>query len=340
MSDPIKNQLDSQDNATATFEQLVVEIINNTNTRLSELTTKSLDSTQDKLFNLSNEADSNVDQTRYFELTNQIRSLKSDIAVDFSINIKKYLVPASKFKSNQNNQELPDDAELSLVDQDDMEGIVLVKGIGERTAAKYSEQLSQLALRFKELYQKTNNIFISDALDPTNFCQAFDDALGHHFSNDDKKVLFTMFESNVINNLDEFYQNINRLLIEAGILPTIKLAAAVAPQPSHVNEHSDNHTTENDQTNGGDQTTDNSHDAGANNISGFAMTAAPGSNYRNTQQNSSPTTDANQANNGSAGYQHQTAGMPASQVVETLSDFIGAPFSPETANIPAKENAA
>ena len=89
MSDPIKNQVDSQDNAALTYEQLVVEIIDNTNTRLSELTTKSLDITQDKLFDLSNEADSNVDQTRYFELTNQIRSLKSDIAVDFSINIKK-----------------------------------------------------------------------------------------------------------------------------------------------------------------------------------------------------------------------------------------------------------
>ena len=336
MSDPIKNQVDSQDNAALTYEQLVVEIINNTNTRLSELMTKSLDLTQDKLFDLSNEADSNIDQTRYFELTNQVRSLKTDIAVDFNINIKKYLVPASKFKANKNDHALPDDGELSLVDQDDMEGIVLVKGIGERTAAKYSEQLSQLALRFEELAQKTDTIFIPEALDPTNFCQAFDDALGHHFNNEDKKVLFAMFETNVVNNLDELYQTINQHLIDAGILPTIKLAAAVVSQSTPVSDHASNHTTEDDQSDDGNQETD----TGANNINGFAMTAAPGGSYRNTQQDSTPTNNDNQTNNGAAGYQHQTAGMPASQVVETLSDFIGAPFSPETANIPAKENAA
>ena len=343
MSDPIKNQVDSQDNAaftaTTSYEQLVVEIINNTNTRLSELTTKSLDITQNKLFDLSNEADSNIDQTRYFELTNQIRNLKSDIAVDFNINIKKHLVPTSKFKASQNDQALPDDGELSLVDQDDMEGIVLVKGIGERTAAKYSEQLSQLELRFKELALKTDTVFIPEALDPTNFCQAFDDALGHHFNNEDKKVLFAMFETNVVNKLDQLYQTINQHLIDAGILPTIKLAATVVSQPSPVRDHAANHAMENDQKDDGNQEAVNSQDAGTNNINGFAMTAAPGGSYQNTQQNLSPTNNARQTNDVTSGYQHQTAGMPASQVVQALSDFIGAPFSPETANIPAKENA-
>ncbi|NOR43155.1 MAG: DUF1631 family protein, partial [Gammaproteobacteria bacterium] len=223
MSDTNKNQIDSQEKGTNSFDQLVIEINTNINALFPDLISSLLNSAQDKLFNISNEADNNEIQTRYFELMNQVRTLKGSITADFCNNVKEYLLPADEFEQKHNSQQSSNEDELSLVGQNDMESLVLVKGVGERAAGKYMEQLSQLELRLKELSQKTNIIFKSDALDPTNFCQAFDDALTDVFDNSNKKILFGMFDAQVANKLDDLYDSTNKLLIDAGILPKIQL---------------------------------------------------------------------------------------------------------------------
>jgi len=205
------------------YDKLVVDIRNNLITRLDDLMSKLLNSAQEKLFTLSDEADSNEEQTRYFDLMNQIRNLKSGIAEDYTKNIKKYLVPAKQYVDPHKKPEADDDGELSLVGQDEMEGIVLVKGIGERATAKYREQLSHLEARLEHLATKTSTVFKDDAVVPTNFCQAFDDALGDHFDNANKRLLFSMFDAEIANKLDALYDSINNRLIDASILPQIKL---------------------------------------------------------------------------------------------------------------------
>jgi len=80
------------------YDKLVIEIRNNVNTRLADLMSKLLNSAQDKLFDLADDADNNEDQTRYFELMNQIRALKTDIASTFSNNIEEYLIPSKDYE--------------------------------------------------------------------------------------------------------------------------------------------------------------------------------------------------------------------------------------------------
>ncbi|NOQ88498.1 MAG: DUF1631 family protein, partial [Gammaproteobacteria bacterium] len=164
------------------YDKLVVDIHNNLITRLDDLMSKLLNFAQEKLFNMSDEADSNEEQTRYFELMNQIRTLKSGIAESFTSNIKEYLVPAKEYDAKHKKDDADAEDELSLVGQDEMEGIVLVKGIGERAAAKYREQISHLEARLEHLATKTAIVFKNDAIVPTNFCQAFDDAMAEHFT--------------------------------------------------------------------------------------------------------------------------------------------------------------
>ena len=207
MSDSIKNQVDSPKNNSAKYDQLVSDIHNSITTRLADLMSILLNSAQDKLFDMSEAADNNEDQTQYFELMNQIRELKPEISVTFDEKIKALLIPAKDHKTQQ-AQDKDDDSELSLIDQDEMESIVLVKGIGERASSKYREQLQHLEARFEYLALKTPAIFKNDALLPTNFCQAFDDALGDNFSNTNKKLLFSMFDAELASKLDALYDSI------------------------------------------------------------------------------------------------------------------------------------
>ena len=365
------------------YDQLVVDMVNNLSTRLTDLMSKLLNTAQDKLFTLSDEADNNEDQRRFFELMNQIRELKPEIATSFSENILDYLIPAKELEAKEKEQLTSDDDELSLVGQNEMEGIILVKSIGERATSKYREQLSHLEARLEHLALQSETVFKKDALIPSNFCQAFDDALSDNFDNDSKKVLFSMFDTEIASKLDALYDSINNRMIDADILPQIKLSAAgkqstprpTNATPSQVDPESGEAMTQDGYTDdgqggyggGGQQASvggGRRAGDGGNTISGFAMTAAPGGNYRHagaaTQQgaaggapvgnhvggapggNYPGGTSTGQANMpsgeqgnvaGSGEYQHYTAGMPASQVGRVVGNYIGGtPINPETAD--------
>ncbi len=404
------------------FDKLVVDIRNNLTTRLADLMSKLLNSAQDNLFDMSEAADNNEDQRRYFELMNQLRTGKADIARSFDKNIKNLLVPADEYKTSKVH-DTPDDEldELSLVGQDEMEGIVLVKGIGERAAGKYREQLQHLEARLEHLALKTSTVFTQDVLDPTNFCQAFNDALADDFDNINRKILFGMFEIGIANKLDALYDSINNRLIDADILPQIKLHSNKSkPSRPRPKPKMDTNATP-DEAQQQDYAGDQGYDGGGggyaggaqggqagsanyaggaqggvagsaggpqgtpagtggsqgsgvpsgSNISGFAMTAAPGGTYRHSGQGT-PQASAGEggemlaAQNGGGGtgyagggsnqgsgqpqsnnphtpegtteYQHYTAGMPASQVGRVLGNYIsGAPITPGSASKPSTE---
>ena len=362
MSENNKNKEENQGHKVNEFDKLVMDIRNNVTTRLDDLMSKLLNSAQEELFNLSSEASNNEDQTRYFDLMNQTRTLKPEIAVEFSSRIKKYLVPAENYKAEHTKKEIEEDDELSLIGQDEMEGIVLVKGIGERATAKYRDQLSHLEARLEHLATKTVHVFKEDALLPTNFCQAFDDAMAEHFSNENKKLLFAMFDVDIASKLDALYDSINNRLIDAGILPQIKLhmqrqqAAKPRPKPAtaspdpNAEQAAQDGYTEGDAgaaptgNYGGGQST-----SGASNIGGFAMTAPPGGAYQhninqgqgdagsgasgsgaqggnqeNFQNHAQNFPADGQASGKSGGeYQHYTAGLPANQVGRTLGNYLG-----------------
>jgi hypothetical protein len=352
------------------FEPLVSDISNNLTTKLTEMISQLLDTAQNNLFNMSNEADSNEDQARYFELMNQIRTLKAGIAQDFISNIDTYLAPAIE-TGNKDLHQNTDEDELSLVDQDTMEAIVLVKGIGERAAAKYQETLSQLDIRLQHLAQKTDKAFKADAIKPINICQAFDDALANDFSTTDKKTLFSMFDTDIANDLGDIYETMNDSLIDGDILPQIKHSVAI----SQVTSSADTESTASNQARDSQQDSppaspptqtqseSSNSNNGGNNISGFAMTAQPGSSSPQVNQNAVASennshTAATQDNtsdssgnqhpgsyygdrpvSNSGEFQHQTAGIPASQVGKVLGNYLGTPFNAETVNNSADNTA-
>ncbi len=204
------------------YDKLVVHIKNNLTTRLSDLLSKVFNSAQDKLFNMADEATSNKDQTRYFELINQIKSLKNRIADNYIKEIKKHLVPTVQYRENTRLDEKKSD-ELSLIDTNEMEGMVLVSSISGRATARYREQLSHLEARLEYLALKSETVFNKKALNPTNFCQAFNDSIKNYFDPVNKKILFNLFEAEMMNKLESLYDSINNRLIDADILPQIKL---------------------------------------------------------------------------------------------------------------------
>jgi hypothetical protein len=193
-------------------------------------------------------------------------------------------------KSEKEKLAPKDESELSLVGQDEMEDMVMIKSIAGNAAGKFRESISHLEARLEHLALKTPDIFSKKALDPTNICQSFDDALGGHFNITNKKLIFELFDNNVVLKLDTIYDAINNMLIDADVLPQIKLHAQKStskqrPVPP-AEEYSDTEGDgeEQDQINQG----------------GYAMTATPGHGNRGGGH-AAPGGDASTHPGGSAG---------------------------------------
>ncbi len=265
----------TKDKQEIDFDELIKDIKGNIKTRLSDLMSKLLNSAEETLFEMAESAPNNEAQTRYFELMRQLKRLKPEIAGNFAANIPPYLRPYPQIEAEKEKASLEAEDELSLVDTKEIEDMVLVKSIGEKAAGKYRDQLSHLEARLEHLALKTDLIFPKDALKPVNFCQAFDDALGDEFDIDNKKILFDLFSAEVACKLDSLYDSINNRLIDAGILPQIKLYGKTHTPKRRQSDHPPTAPEAAQPQDEGQQEGGFEPQSYGN----YAMTAAPGASY-------------------------------------------------------------
>ena len=222
MSEAVKNK-----NATS-YDLLVSEINHILDYRLKELFDSFITNTDDILFDLANEAASNDDQRQYFELLQNIRANKSKLNRGIYRSLKEHLVPISENQdtSGFDFEAMLDDSEgeLSLVSQDSMEEMVLINSITAKADDKFKDSIGLLALRLEFLGSRAPALFEKNALKPRNFCLSFQKCISIlDITVSDKLVLYKLFDKEVAENLNKIYDALNNTLIEAHVLPDIKL---------------------------------------------------------------------------------------------------------------------
>jgi len=211
------------------LKPLTSQIASCLNEELSELIGRMFDGADDMLFQLAENANSNEDQSQYFDTMRMLRIERKHIGQNFAANLKTYLQPGKK-QDEKNDSILPD--ELSLVDQDEMEEMVAVSAMHSKAMNLYGEAVSHLEARIEFLSLKAASIFNKDALAPKNICESFKNALAEiELSTNNKLVLYKLFDQEVILHLEPLYLKLNQLFIDQGILPQIKLESAIqSPQ--------------------------------------------------------------------------------------------------------------
>jgi len=209
------------------YNELVSELKNTLNFHLKDLFTSFFNNADTALFELANEASNNEEQKQYFDLLHSIRTDKANLSRGLSDSLRTYLKPISALSpSTETIEDDDDDDELSLVSQDTMDELVLVNTISAKTFDKFHEAIGKLEIRFEFLAEQTPMIFKKDALTPLHFCEAFQQCITIlDVSTADKLILYKLFDNEVASKLDILYDTLNKLLIDAGVLPKIKLHA-------------------------------------------------------------------------------------------------------------------
>ncbi len=257
------------------YGELIAELKTSVTKRLRDLLTKMLSEADEKLLDMADAAAYSHEKDVFYMLKKKLLQSKAEVAAEFITKILPLLRPYAVTQAEEAAQRVEEiDDELSLIGQDDMEDLVLVKNVGAETTSKFREQISHLETRLDHLALITTDIFAKNALAPMKICQAFDDTLMDKFDLAERKTLFKLFKDDVAHKLDSLYDELNNILIDAGILPQIKMhsrgarrgsGAGPAPQPEPMDAAPEQEMYDE----GGDQPYGG----------GYAATAAPGA-YR------------------------------------------------------------
>lgn len=211
-----------------TYNELVSEIKNTLNFYLKDLVTDFFTNADTALFDLANEASNNEEQKKYFELLHSMRSEKAILSRGLTDALREFLKPisAAKHKEEEQDDEDLDDGELSLVSQDTMDEMVIISTIAKKTEEKNIDAIMYLSARLEYLAKYTPLIFAKDALIPLHFCEAFQHSIDPlELDGTGKLILYKLFDNEVASKLNKLYDKLNKILIDAGVLPKIKLHA-------------------------------------------------------------------------------------------------------------------
>ena len=187
----------------------------------------------ESLFDAANAAASMDEQNRMYEFMNALRAEKEGIEKNFIKELNLFIRPISEAKGALRKKEnLNQGDQLGLIEQDDMDEMVALSTISGKAASDYREELSHLEARLEHLALQNNSIFPPRALIPQNLCDAFKDALtGFDFDIKNKLIFYKLFSNELITPLGQLYNELNELMIEAGVLPQIDLSGKIKRTP-------------------------------------------------------------------------------------------------------------
>ncbi|MDQ1363008.1 MAG: hypothetical protein QG652_868 [Pseudomonadota bacterium] len=186
------------------------------------------------LFQSADHAKNTAEQNRLFEFMNALRKQREMVGKNFFAELNKFLKPVaiSRELPKKKHHTAAGQTGLSLIDQDEMDEMVTLTTISGKATVEYREELAHLEARLEHLALQNRNIFHPKALDPQHICEAFQEALTiSDFDKDNKIILYKLFDSELLKHIKNLYDDLNGLMIRAGILPQIEHTGKIRRDP-------------------------------------------------------------------------------------------------------------
>jgi hypothetical protein len=215
--------------------------------QLPVLVSEMFESLDDTLYELADKAESNIRQNAFFDAMREIRKNRERIEVGTVQGLLKAYDafwrggPAAASTPSSGLQEHEED--FSLLDKDDLEEGLAVNNMVTRGESRHAQLLYGLNQRFGHILGGGEIDGHSNPLSPRVICQAFYDCF-QTVSVDvpTKLVVYKQFQIAVIDALNGLYEQVNRQLIEAGVLPKLTRrmqrtsghSAVVSPSPTQA----------------------------------------------------------------------------------------------------------
>ena len=186
------------------------------------------DNVDTQLFEMAEISENATDQNVYFDAMRIVR-LRRSIAHKELINHVRLGFEIETISGNKRTRNVNDVAvdldNLSLVEDDSLEEDLATQNMIAKAERDNRDKIKQLNQRMAYLYNGLKINSENNPLGPTSLCNSF--ALAVDTLEADIKIkllVFKLFDINFITKLDDLYSSANKLLIETGVLPDLKIS--------------------------------------------------------------------------------------------------------------------
>lgn len=147
-------------------------------------------------------------------------------------------VATGRFSEEVKNKknEKPDSA-LSLVEKEEFEDWLIVKVATSRAELQFREELIELQLRMDTAFSDGSKKRTYNPYAPAALCQAYYRSIRNiKLTQKVERLVFKLFQESVLSNLGGLYKSINKLFIDADVLPDVDVARYLASQAKNKNK--------------------------------------------------------------------------------------------------------
>lgn len=205
---------------------------------LPALLQRMLDNADDILFELADKAESNQEQTSYFDAMRELRLARGGLEKDFKRHLERgfaeFLQCSAQGASPQGSAQL-DAEEMSLVEERDLEESLALTGMTAKVKSRYPRELYAIEQRFRAVVGGAASAREHIPIGPKAICHAFHEAV-NALDNDIKikLIIYKLFDRHVLAHLQPLYDETNVLFISAGVLPRLKMQVNKQPDGGHA----------------------------------------------------------------------------------------------------------
>lgn len=219
---------------------------------LASMLANMFDNTDDVFFDLADKADDTDDKNMHLDSMREIRikrqSMEKLFAQSLLDGFKIFQRAASK------STEVSDsfsglEGSLSLVQDDELEENLAVRGMVSKVMNQLGEPLQQLTQRMNHLAKQASIDEENNPLGPAKIGEAFQSAskeLGLNIRS--KLVIYKLFEKFVLAELEELYATANESLVEAGVMPQLVLPKRIQTRGAKARPSSSDDAREQEKT--------------------------------------------------------------------------------------------
>ncbi len=198
--------------------------------RLTALATTLFENADDALFDLASKADNNAVQAQYFDGMREVRKKRQQIEARFQEQLARQFVDflagrGIAAKPESSNGEMS----LSLVENTELEESLAVASM----VAKTENRLQRVLFAINQRVSHISNQRVEDTnspVGPAAVGQAFRLASSElEVELPVRLIVYKLFDRYVMGGLDQFYDELNSLLVHAGVLPQMRATVARRP---------------------------------------------------------------------------------------------------------------
>ncbi len=198
--------------------------------RLTALATTLFENADDALFDLASKADNNAVQAQYFDGMREVRKKRQQIEARFQEQLARQFVD---FLAGRGIAAKPEsvngEMSLSLIENTELEESLAVASM----VAKTENRLQRVLFAINQRVSHISNQRVEDTnspVGPAAVGQAFRLASGElEVELPVRLIIYKLFDRYVMGGLDQFYDELNALLVHAGVLPQMRATVARRP---------------------------------------------------------------------------------------------------------------